>query len=515
MRRLTNLAAWCVLVVFVVAGPGCKSSGQGAGETSIPGEGGNGGGGSPASGGNGGGAGATGTTVEPPIAGCSNVTSGWLDTTPGPNSRVVYVSDSTGSDTSDGSTETTPVKTLDRAKTLMRKGNPDFMLLKRGDVFRDQSFGNWTLTGPSPAEPVVIGAYGDESLPRPMIIPPQGRAVMQVQGGGGVDSFAVLENLVLTSLHFYAAWRDPESGEFVGPEPSAPAVSILRPLRNLRFEDLLVDSFSNIVIQPAVPDGETYGGTGFSMHRSVVVDNYNLSSSGHAQGIYITAVDDALFEENIFDHNGWREGIAGAEATMFNHNFYVQSTCAHVVLRNNVIARASSHGFQLRPHGLAEDNLVVGNAIAGFVAGDNPVPGMLQALRGNVVLHAGQHLFDDGSDRGWGLEMMLPQPDIAASVDATNNIVAHSGPVGRSPLVLDDAVTASGNVVWDWGGRSDPGPFAEPTRSLETYQAAIGGQPTVEAFLAAARAQRRGHYCLEYTTAAVLPYVRAGFAPAP
>jgi hypothetical protein len=506
----------CALAAGVALGVGGCGSESNDADVDSDGTGGDGGTGTTGdAGGPSGSSGTGGTVVEPPIDGCSNVTSGWTELVPAADTRVVYVSDSDGSDANDGTSEASPVQTLDRARELMRSGSPDWMLLRRGDVFLGQRLGNWTLTGPSPDEPVVIGAYGDESERRPVIVPPDGSAVMQVQGGGGVDSFAVLENLVITSLHLHARWRDPDEPDFTGPEPGTSALTILRPLHNVLFEDLLVESFSNVVIQPAVPDGEEFGGVGFTMRRCVVVDNYNLSDSGHSQGIFITGVDEVLFEENVFDHNGWREGIAGAEATMFNHNFYVQRDCGHVVLHRNVIARASSHGFQLRPHGIAEDNLVVGNAIAGFVAGDNEISGMLQVLRGNVVLHAGQHLFDDGSDRAWGLELINPLPDVASEVSATDNIVAHSGPLGRSPLVLDDTVSASGNVIYEWGGQSDPGPFVDPSRSLETYHESIGGAATVEAFLGGTRAQRRGHWCYEYTTDAVLPYIREGFEQAP
>jgi hypothetical protein len=189
-----------------------------------------------------------------------------------------------------------------------------------------------------------------------------------------------------------------------------------------------------------------------------------------------------------------------------------------VVLRRNIIARASSHGFQLRPHGLAEANLLIANGIAGFVAGDNPYDGMLQALRGNVMLHAGQHsLWCDDCDnnetfRGWGLAMFLIDPDLASVAEAVDNIAAHSGPIAQIAFDLEDPVMTSGNIVYDWNGDSDSGPFADPERDITTYHESLGREPSIEAFLNGARSNFKGHWCEQYTAAPVNDYIREGFA---
>jgi hypothetical protein len=254
------------------------------------------------------------------------------------------------------------------------------------------------------------------------------------------------------------------------------------------------------------------------MRRSIVMDNYQNRAAGHSQGIYVSNVENALFEENLFDHNGWHADLAGAEATIFNHNFYIQSDCKDVTLRRNVIARASSHGFQLRPHGLAEENLLIENGIAGFVAGDNPYDGMVQAMRGNVLVHAGQHsLWCDDCDnnetfRGWGVAMFGIDPDLASSAEAVDNITAHSGAVATQAYDFEDTVSQSGNIVYDWNGDSDAGPFSDPERDIPSYHASLGGDTSIEAFLAGVRLQQKGHYCEEYTAERVNEYIRAGFS---
>jgi hypothetical protein len=60
---------------------------------------------------------------------------------PDETSRVVYVSSSEGSDDFDGLSPSRPVKTLTKGSSLVRGGAYDFLLLKRGDTFRDERLG--------------------------------------------------------------------------------------------------------------------------------------------------------------------------------------------------------------------------------------------------------------------------------------------------------------------------------------------------------------------------------------
>ena len=64
---------------------------------------------------------------------------GWTTFDPGSDTRVVYVSSSTGSDVNDGSSPALAVRTVERGADLVRDGQNDFLLLHRGDVWRDTS----------------------------------------------------------------------------------------------------------------------------------------------------------------------------------------------------------------------------------------------------------------------------------------------------------------------------------------------------------------------------------------
>lgn len=59
----------------------------------------------------------------------------------------------------------------------------------------------------------------------------------------------------------------------------------------------------------------------------------------------------------------------------------------------------------------------------------------------------------------------------------------------------------------------DGGIFYDPTRTVASYHASIGGQESLEAFLAGAREQSKhnNNWRVEYTANAVNTYLREGF----
>ncbi|KPA11186.1 hypothetical protein MHK_008608 [Candidatus Magnetomorum sp. HK-1] len=59
-----------------------------------------------------------------------------------------------------------------------------------------------------------------------------------------------------------------------------------------------------------------------SLRRNMFLNNY--ADNCHSAGGYFSRIDGLLFEENLFDYNGWNED-AGVGATMFSHNLYPYS----------------------------------------------------------------------------------------------------------------------------------------------------------------------------------------------
>ncbi len=107
-----------------------------------------------------------------------SATFGWTQFTPTSNDfRGVYVSDSVGldADPSQGGYDGMypdpignghgPKKTIPVGKALLRQNHGDWLLLRRGDTFAAQGFGNWNLSGESLAFPMLIGAYSAGARP--------------------------------------------------------------------------------------------------------------------------------------------------------------------------------------------------------------------------------------------------------------------------------------------------------------------------------------------------------------
>jgi hypothetical protein len=265
----------------------------------------------------------------------------------------------------------------------------------------------------------------------------------------------------------------------------------LLPSSHMLIEDCMFDGYStNLVFQG-------YGGrhSDIRLRRSVIVDAYtdHALTSEHPQGLYVFGVDGLLIEENVFDHNGWNEGVPGAGADMYSHNLYIDNGSTGVVVQGNLIANASSHGLQLRCGGSVVNNLFVRNSISLLVGGgNNPEPGGVSAdVRGNVIVD-GKNI-DNLNPRGWALVLSnISSGSVAYNVVANNML-------GTQPeiLVLDaDAMGDNGptagirdtsivnNIFYNWGGgilvEGNPSQFSNLDFSGNDLQNAILAWPLIE-----------------------------------
>ena len=60
--------------------------------------------------------------------------------------------------------------------------------------------------------------------------------------------------------------------------------------------------------------------------------------ANRGQGLYADGVQGLLIEENVFDHNGWNESVAGAGPNMFNQSMYLNTLNTGVQVIGNIIA---------------------------------------------------------------------------------------------------------------------------------------------------------------------------------
>ena len=352
----------------------------------------------------------------------------WTPLTPSLDTLHVYVSSSSGDDDKSGLSEESPKATVKSAILMLRQGCPDWLHIKRGDQFAGW-LDDWYLSGRSAAEPMVVTTYG--SSPE--------RPLFRCGAGSGLSVHAAaIHDVAFVGLHFLADTYDGSNGQPYG-------VSLLQPCRNVLIEDCMIDRFfTNLRFQG--------NHVGLQLRRSVIADAFTTGTA-HAEGIYVDGVDGCLIEECVFDHNGWRTGVPGADPDIYRHNIYIQGNTTNVVIRGNIIARAGSHGLQARSGGEVRDNLFLGNAINLLVGNDILNNGAVTAtVIGNVML--------DGRDitgsepRGWAAQFQcLAAGEIAYNVAAHQ----HTGTAPRSYLfdstlgVGINHVDFHHNVAYDWG----------------------------------------------------------------
>ena len=381
---------------------------------------------------------------------------GWTIVTPatGTNAtRIVYVSSSTGDDGRTGLSEDQAVRTIGKGRSLIRDGSADWLLLKRGDVFTE-SMTQWNKTGRSAQEPILISSYGNATT-RPLI--------KTGTSNGFTTGNAPVSNVYVIGLHFTANIRNPDfagtdfDAARVG-EGASYGVQMLSQSSNVLFEDNVFDAYkNNVAIQGGV-NGRVV--TNVALRRNQILDSFN--TGGNSQGLYVERVDGLTVYQNLFDHNGWDTRVQ-AWATQLNHNVYLHSSNTGVVFEQNISANASSHGLQMRPGGIARDNLFLGNPIGmsfGLTNGATVKAGGVEGeVTGNVFLDS-RSIGTNG--RGWGIEIANTKP--GANVTVRDNIFAHDsqklfpaimlnfgfgGDNATNSAGLND-LTLQGNIVYKW-----------------------------------------------------------------
>jgi hypothetical protein len=446
---------------------------------------------------------------------------GWTIFTPSVDSRVVYVSSSTGKDTQTGLSQDMPFKTIAKGISRLRSGHPDWLLLKKGDTWYESV--DWSNSGGrSASQPMLISSYG--TGPRPLIETGSHRGFSNTQVGGSRGN-GTTNNLAIVGLHFYANTRDPNSSDYAGNSGEA-GFSWIANGTNILIEDNVFRYYTvNIVL----------GASGlalknFSLRRNIIADAY--STTGHSEGIFSDGVTGLIMEENLFDHNGWNASIEGAEANVFNRNIYLAATTTQVFFKGNISANSASEGAQFRSGGTIINNLFVRNSSGfdlGHLQGDPIIT--FAEVHQNVILESND--IQDApapGPRGFGIVFYSAK---GTGVKVTNNIIAHVAsafPYGAG-LNFDStatAVDASNNIIYDWTNPivTDPGNpganiispnqinltgYPDPNRTVGTYNASLGGSPTLMSFLAQARKQSKDNWRPQYTAEAVINYIGAGF----
>jgi hypothetical protein len=270
-----------------------------------------------------------------------------------PGSTIVYVSN-TGDDGNTGSSPETSVKSLQRALDLVENDSNSYILLRRGDVWRDETLGRYK-SGKSPNEPLVMASYGEA-----MVIPRIEVSSFFLNFDGQDRNY-----VQFFDLHIVSYPNDPEDPEFTGT-----AANLLRLvgigsgllIEGCHFEygEILLQGlndtyYEDVEIRASVVERAYEVGT-------CVEGNPEGNSDIRPQGIYADKVRNFTVEGNLFDYNGWNKEVDEACATIYNHNVYFGSV-EGLNINSNIFARASSDHIKLRADtsGAMRDVLVSNN----------------------------------------------------------------------------------------------------------------------------------------------------------
>jgi len=426
--------------------------------------------------------------------------SGWRKFNPSEDSRIIYVSASRGRDAHAGRSAESPVRTIERAKQLVRDGRPDWVVFRAGDVW--PRFGRWDKSGRGPDEPMVLASYGRG--PRPRFL----KGLKNVKAAGSFLAFV--------HLHFDGRAR------FQNPQRADAGVRWLAPARDVHFESVLIEGYrTGAIFQSIYGPGKIRN---VSLRRCVIVDSFSADGQSHSQGLFAKGVHGLTIEQCVFDHNGWAEGVGGAEPTKFNHNLYIQHGTRGFVLRDSIVARGAAHGLQARNAGVVEGNVFVGNSIASLVssdvhAGKGSTPPQRYVVRDNVALSGSMRRLADDAPRGWGFQVYGQGTARTAAILAGNLAIHTPAPKARN--AWDGARPDGAVIVFDWGGEFDPPRraaktrFPDPTRDVAAYlrqiRASFEPRKAIETFLKKARAQHRGSWDPAYTADGLRRFIREGF----
>lgn len=442
---------------------------------------------------------------------------GWTVLTPSADSRIIYVSSSTGNDANDGLTESTPLATIAKAYSLTRKDYPDWILLKHGDEFVSNL--NWEKSGRSADEPAVLSGYGDGARP---VINEEG---INYYGSNG----KALSHLAFVGLQFKGNGINGK-GIFLAGNVS----DVL--IENNSFDDYHL-SMQIISIGEFIP-------TDLSIRRNVSTDAIGI-------GLLAVEIDKILLEENLFDNSGQ----SGEGPSIYKHNVYLTKV-KNLTAKNNIFARGSNFGLKMASNDVAgftdflvENNLFFNNGISLDASGNVPL-GITTyrhqrgTINNNVFTEIGR-TFADGSKQDMAAWMRNTE-----TITWDSNYFVHKQHLAANPMFHwgDDErhkdITIQNSVVYDWSlgdGKPDSryfefnayqasplvgvtnlqlvnnqinlpaASYVDPTRTVGSYYTTIGGTNDAVAFLTAARGRSKANWSPQFTANAVNNYIRAGF----
>ncbi len=443
---------------------------------------------------------------------------GWSQISRSSDSRAIYCS-SSGSDGNNGFSTESPVKSLDKAFSLVRNGYPDHVYLKRGDTWTNQTFrGLSSKSGRSSSQRIIVAYYGSGDRP---LIKTNNNFILSVTSG-------TVQNLAIIGIEFYNYTVNPNDPNYVNPGRDKVKNGFhLQQSRvfNFLLEDCKISYFRYLINIFNRDHGSGDAFINIDIRRNILVNAYNPGSTYDivkSQGIFISHTKDLLIEENFMDRNGWYQGRSDSQPNQYNHNIYLSSDNAGpCIVRGNIISQGAAHGLQLRSGGTAENNAFIGNAIGmniGYTAKPTYYSGST-VVRDNVVTDGRPQVPNDNKEPQTGAIWGIWKQEID-KVLVSHNIVANIQDVrGQNIEPYNEGFQGNpnrfgpGNIAWNWKEGNFPTPkpnWKDSSRDKDTFAKARGYGSYQEW---ANAASRRGIKSLptKFTAYDYINYIREGF----
>lgn len=374
---------------------------------------------------------------------------GWTVFTPSTDTRRVYVSSSSGDDTNDGLSEATAVKTISRGRSLLRNQHPDWLLLKKGDVWNEcpgiiSGSSATALSGRSADEPMLFGTYGT-ALKRPQLLVDDttGGCIKTIGGNYGGGNF-----IAVVGWEIYAHMRDPQSPTYNPTSKTPGGIFMLNDIDWFLAEDVW---FRGVQF--------TFQDKGDPM-RNISVRRSVFTQSGS----FTHGVKNLMYEENVFDKSTWYKE---EEQTVFKRSMYNAYGDGKTIFRGNIDANGSSGGIQLRFGGIAENNLWLRTPIPITIGHcENHTGGNVPGTVYNNVILGSRNI--NTAPRGIGIWLtscektskngQVGPPSLINGLKIHNNIIAHNE-LGGEANVIGILMTGTGayknvliekNIIYDW-----------------------------------------------------------------
>jgi len=261
-------------------------------------------------------------------------TSPSADTGTPAGSRLIYVSSSTGSDSNVGSLAS-PKQTISGASggmSLLRNNKPDWLLLKKGDVWTDEGFSNTGgHSGQDASNPMVFTSYPATPGARPKLDISSSLAPYTAGTGATGGNFRVFYG-----IDFNCYSGDPSDGRYTNASTTFD--------HNPRFDYFHVEDcrFLGVVPSAASWANQHIYFPGAETRSSVLIWHRNVICHVNTMGSLWDNIADGRFTDST-----WYKTCEGLNSEN-NHAFYSQETSLPYLIKNCFNVDTSYNSFKVR-----------------------------------------------------------------------------------------------------------------------------------------------------------------------